>query len=247
MNTILIISIILTIVAAYLYWMAKREVNTLKHDINHFKEVESINYQTIEKQKEKIGEVSITLNQVIKERDETYESLERAESEYSKCEDLLNAKKEELANFQQLILEHEKSKSVADTKVFEAVFIDQLSFKHKGEISTNSLIINSALLIGDNRLFDVLKRLINSKLLPDSITEKSGLNVKDLSITVWTQKFTEEGEYDRCMTWREIIQEMMDKKNLITDYLNNVIQESNRAMVVHSALTEKNTKEEVVS
>lgn len=115
--------------------------------------------------------------------------------------------------------------------------------EYKGQISTNSLEINSSLLIGDNKLFDVFKRLLNSNLLPESIKDKLDFQEKELSIIIWTQEFDEDGHPIKCLSWKQIIDQIKDKKQLITEYLQGVIQESNRAMVVHQALSEKPAKD----
>ncbi|HAH35147.1 MAG TPA: hypothetical protein DCL81_00895 [Algoriphagus sp.] len=116
-------------------------------------------------------------------------------------------------------------------------------FRYKGAIYNNSLQINISLLIGDNRLFDVFKRLLNSNLLPESIKERLDFKEKELTIIIWTQEFDEDGHPIKCLSWKQILDQMTAKKQLITEYLQEVIQESNRAMVVHQALSEKTAKD----
>lgn len=119
----------------------------------------------------------------------------------------------------------------------------QYELEYKGEISWSSLEINIALLIADNKLFDVFKKLLNSNLLPESIQEQIDFQLDGLTVVIWCQNFDEEGTPIRSLTWLEIIEQIINKKRIITDYLNGVIQESNRAMVVHQALYEKPRKE----
>ena len=230
--------------------MAKREVEKQKESVKYWmdrydsEEKRSLEYiNKISSLEIDFHELSKTLNQVIKERDETFESLERAESEYSKCEDLLNAKKEELANFQQLILEHENSRSVADTKLFEPVKTDEFPFQFRTLIDWADIEIAISDLIDDKKLFEVFISLLNSNLLPDSIIQTIDYNKGDGQVIIYTQEFNEEGEVLRALTWREITDQILSKKQIVTDYLKTVIQDSDRAMVVHQALSNKKGKE----
>jgi hypothetical protein len=118
---------------------------------------------------------------------------------------------------------------------------------YKGKITWTSLEINIALLIEDMRLFDVFKKLLNSKLLPDSIQEQIDLQQDDLSVKIWCQNFNPDGDPWQSLTWLEIIEQIINKKLIITNYLQEVIQDSNRAMVVHQALSEKPKKESEVA
>lgn len=127
------------------------------------------------------------------------------------------------------------------------VFIKDFDFIYKSEIRANSIKLALSLLIGDNQLFDVFKRLLNSKLLPDSIAEAIHLQPKTLEVLIWTQDYNEDGEPTNSLSWNEIVTQMAHKKRIINEYLLNVIQDSNRAMVVHQALNDVPLKESEVA
>lgn len=243
MNTILIISIILTIVAAGLYFMAKREVEKQKESVKYWMDRYDLEEKSNLEYSETIKSYENALIQASQEKDQLSQKLDRAESEYSKCEDLLNAKKEELANFQQLILEHENSRSVTDTKLFEAVKTDDFPFQFRTLIDWADIEIAISDLIDDKKLFEVFISLLNSNLLPDSIIQTIDYNKGDGQVIIYTQEFNEEGEVLRALTWREITDQILSKKQIVTDYLKTVIQDSDRAMVVHQALSNKKGKE----
>jgi hypothetical protein len=80
-------------------------------------------------------------------------------------------------------------------------------------------------------------------LLPASIEDKIDYQRDSSQVVIWTQEFDEVGEAANSYTWKQITDQILTKKQIVTDYLHGVIQDSDRAMVVHQALTSKPKKE----
>lgn len=251
MNTLLIISIVITIAALGMYWMAKREVGTVKKeavdlerkyallDVKYGNEErENIFFSSeIEKLRKEFNAQSDELKQ---EKEKSKNLIWLIDTQYKPD---LEKFKEELASLQQLAVQEISQ----DPKLFEPVRNGDFFLDFRTLIDWSSIEISLVDLIADAKLFEVFTSLLNVGLLPKPIQEDIDYQKDNGQIIIWTQEFNEDGDVIRAFTWREITTQILNKKEIITKYLNAVIQDSDRAMVIHKALSNKPARKEVAA
>jgi hypothetical protein len=250
MSLLELMLLLVAIAAGGLYYFTKQIVKEQKKELQdsnlRYQEIILLNQKYLEKDRQRVTEIE-HLTQLMKEHGEDFRAEVREKQELQSLYD--NAKeeiREHLEKIKELNYEVETSYREPSNQPILLQNID-VAIDYKGQITWTTLEISIALLIADNKLFDVFKKLLNSKLLPESIQEQIDFQLDGLMVVIYCQEFDEEGTPVRSLTWYEIILQIINKKQIITDYLNGVIQESNRAMVVHEALSEKPVKEKEVT
>lgn len=241
MNAIEIILLLAVIASGAMYYLKIKEVKKLNQEKDDAWMKEKFWQQEYKSVNEKIEKIS--------------SQFLNANSELLKCKydfGALEIEQEKLlGSLQNLQDERDALKSALE---FNPVVPEELrfnkpvnpgdfEFEYRGQFNWGWIDITLYDLIGDEKLHGVFLSLLKSNLLPQSIEEAIDYNRVRSEVRIFTQKTDEIGTPITSYTWKQITDQILTKKQIVTDYLHGVIQDSDRAMVVHQALTSKPKKE----
>lgn len=245
MNTIEIIALLAIIAIGILYYLKFQQVKKLKEEIStHDKKMQDLSWlvenhrnaeknaieqSLIDQQKSQLLEAANS--EMKSDLDQLQIHIENLETDNHRLQSQLDQAQEQVRE------------NTLDFNIIDPVRQTDFPYSFQADIDWGTINLSIKDLIGDDKLLEVFNSLVKSNLLPESIKDSIDYEPKEQICYIYTNTHDEEGDTISSLSWKGITNQILNKKQIVTDYLRGVIQDSDRAMVVHMALTSKPKKE----